>query len=74
MDTQTRQPSGDGYDASRSTGASFNSSLLGTQQDCRHQLVHCHAANEASEDMTQDAQFKIVGKIGSSNNMKQHAI
>jgi len=36
MDTRTPQPGGDGYEASRSIGASFHWSLLGTQQDCRH--------------------------------------
>jgi len=74
MDTPPPQPCGEGSDASRSTGASSNTSLLRTQQEHRHLLVHCKAANVATKNITQDAHFKIVHKTRSSMNTKQHAI
>jgi len=49
-------------------------SLLGTQQEGRHQLVHREAANEATKNIAQDAQLKIVRQTGSRNDKKQHAI
>jgi len=55
-------------------GASFNASLGGTQQQCRHQLVHRNTANAATENMTQDAHLKILCKPATSKNKKQHAI
>jgi len=48
-------------------------SLIGTQQDRRHQWVRRDAANAATKSMTQDAHLKIVGKTGSITNRKQHA-
>jgi len=74
MDTQTPQPGCDGYEASRSTYASFNTSLLGTQQERRHQLIHRDAAKEPTNDITQYVHFKIVRKTGSRKNQKQHTI
>jgi len=74
MTTQTPQTGKSGSESSETTGASFNASLQGTQQQRRHQLVHREAANVATENMTQDAHLKIVRKTGSSTNKKQHAI
>jgi len=42
-------------ESSETMGASSNASLEGTQQQCRHQIVHCEAAIVATENMTQDA-------------------
>ena len=55
-------------------GASFTASLEGTQQQPRHQPVHCKAANVATDKLTQDAHVFIVHKTRSSTNKKQHAI
>jgi hypothetical protein len=49
-------------------------SLIGTQQERRHQLVHRNAADAATKHMTEDAHLKIVCKTGSSMNEKQHAV
>jgi len=49
-------------------------SLIGTQQEHRHQLVHRNAADEASKYITQDAHLKIVHDTRSSKNKMQHAI
>jgi len=54
-------------------GATPNTELLRTQQECRHKLVHRDAANVATKHMTQYAHLKIVCKTGSSKNKKQHA-
>jgi hypothetical protein len=56
------------------TGASRNAPLGETQQQRKHQLVHCEAAIVATEIMTQDAHLKKVHKPGSSKNEKQYAI
>jgi hypothetical protein len=55
-------------------GATSNTEILGTQQECRHKLVHDDVATVAIKDMTQDVHLKIVRKSGSSKNMKQHAV
>jgi len=54
-------------------GATFNTELLGTQQERRHKLVHRDAANVATKHMTHVAHLKIVRKTGSSKKQKQHA-
>jgi len=72
MATQTPQTGMSGSKSSETTGASFNASLEGTQQQRRHQAVHREAANVATQIMTQDAHLKIICKTGSSNNQKQH--
>jgi len=54
--------------------ASSNTSLIGTQQQHSHQLVHHDAANAATKNMTQDANLKIICKTASSTNQKQHAV
>jgi len=59
---------------SQMTGASNNAPPCETQQQPRHQLVHCDAAIVATNNMTHDARLKIVRKIRSSKNEKQHAI
>jgi len=74
MTTQTPQTGESESESSETTGAWFNASLQGTQQQRRHQLVHRKSANVATENMTQDAQLQIVCKTGSSTNKKQHTI
>jgi hypothetical protein len=54
--------------------ATTNTDILGTQQECRHKLVHRDAADAATKHMTQDAHLKIVRKTGSRRNKKQHAV
>jgi len=60
--------------SSRTTGASNNAPPSETQQQGRHQLVHRDAAIVATENMTQDAHLRLVGKTGRCRNTKQHAI
>jgi len=74
MDTQPPPAGESGSNTGRWAGATSNTELLGTQQECRHKLVHRDAANVATKHMTQDAQLKIVRKTGSSKNKKQHAV
>jgi hypothetical protein len=74
MAPETLPPGAIGAESSRTTGASRNAPLGETQQQHRHQVVHCDAANVATEIMTQDAHLKKVRKTGSSKNKKQHAI
>jgi len=49
-------------------------SLIGTEQERTHQLVHRNAATEATKNMTQDAQLKIVKKTGSNTNKMPHPV
>jgi len=74
MATQTAQTGESGSESSEMMGASSNASREGTQQQCRHQLVHREAANVATENMTQDSHLDIILKTGSSTNKKHHAI
>jgi len=74
MDAQPPQPGGEVSEPNRSMGASSNTSRLCPPQERRHQLVHHHAATEATKHMTQNAHWKIVCKTGSSKNRKHHAI
>jgi len=74
MDTQPPQPGLSGSESSWLAGASSNTSLSGTQEEHRHQLVHQDAANATTKNMTQDEHFKIVHKTGSSTNKTQHAV
>jgi len=55
-------------------GASFNTSLTGTQHQRRHLLVHHDAANAAIENTTQIAHYAIVCRTGDSKNIQQNAI
>jgi len=45
-----------------------------TQLQHRHHFPHCDAATAATDNMTLDAQFKIVRTTESSKNNKQHVI
>jgi len=45
-----------------------------TQQQCRHQLMHHNAATTATENITQDANVKMVYPTVSNKNQKQHSI
>jgi len=74
MATQTPQPGENGMEPGGSTGITPNTSLSGTQQERRHQLVHRNAANAATNNMTKDTHLKIVRNTGSSKNKKQLAI
>jgi len=74
MDSQLHQPGLSGSESSQLAGALSNTSFVGTQQKCRHQLVHRDAANAATKNMTQDVHLKIVRNTGSSTNKKQHAV
>ena len=55
-------------------GTSVNPRPSETQLQRWHHLAHCNAANAASENMTLDAQLKIVRITGSRRNNKQDAI
>jgi hypothetical protein len=55
-------------------GATFNTAILGTQQDRRHKSVHRDTANAATKHVTQDAHVKIFPKTRSWKNKKQHAV
>jgi len=74
MATQTPQTGKSGSDSSETTGASSNALLEGTQQQRRHKLVHREAADDATENMTQDADLIILCKTGISMNKNQHTI
>jgi len=62
-ETQPPQPGDSVSKSSRLVGATSNMSLIGTQQECRHQLVHCDAADAATRNMTQDAHLTVVWKL-----------
>jgi len=55
-------------------GASANTPPAETQPQRRHQLAHRNAATAATEQMTLDAQSRIVRKTGSGKNKKQRTI
>jgi len=74
MPTQTPQPGENGTEAGGSMSITPNTSLSGTQQERRHQLVHRNSANMATKNMTEDAHLKIIRKTGSCKNKKHHAI
>jgi len=74
MDTQPPPPGESGSNTGRLAGATSNTDILGTQQECRHMLVHRDAADAATKQMTQDAHLKIVRKTGSRGNEMQHAV
>jgi len=74
MDTQPPTPGESRSITGRLAGATSNTRILGIQQERRHKLVHCDAANAATKHMTQDAHLKIVRKTGSSKNKKQHTV
>ena len=57
-----------GTESSRMMGASSNTPPTETQLQRRHHSVHRDAGNAATENMTLDAQLKIVCKTGSNKN------
>ena len=59
---------------SRTTCASFNTPPADTKLQRRHHIAHYDAANAPTENMTQDAQLKVIRKTGGSKNKKQHTI
>jgi len=74
MDSEPPQQVENGSKSSRLAGATSNTAIIGTQEECRHQLAHHDAPNAATKHMTQDAHFNIVHMTASSKNMKQHAV
>jgi len=74
MDTQAPQPGQRRFKPSRLAATSSNTSLIGTQQDRRHQLVHCDNANAATKNLPQDSYLNIVHKTGCSPNKKWHVV
>jgi len=74
MAPQRPQPGVIESKSSRKMGASSNGPLAETQQQRRHQLVHCNTAIAATENMAHDAHLTIVCKARRSNIGKQHAI
>jgi len=74
MAPQTPQPDVIQSKSSRTTGASSNAPLAETQQQPRHQLLHCDAPIAGAENLAQDAHLQILRKTGRSNNRQQHAI
>jgi len=63
MAPQAPQPGVIQSEMSRTMVVSSNAPLPGTQQQCRHQLVHSDAAIAATENMAQDAHLKNVRKL-----------
>jgi len=74
MAPKTPQPAASRSESSRTTGALSNVPPAQMQQQCRHDLTHYDAANAATTIATEDRKSKIVGKTGSSNNIKHHGI
>jgi len=74
METQPPQPAASGLKSSRLAGDTSNTSLIGIQQQCRHQLVHRDAADAATRNMTQDTHLTIVRRTGSRRIKQQHAV
>jgi len=70
MDTQPPQPGPSESKSGQLADALSNMSIIGTQQERRHQLVHREAADAATKHMTEDAYLKIVRKTGRSTNKK----
>jgi len=74
MAPQTSQPDASGSESSRTTGASSVAPPAEAQQQRRHQLVHCDAANAATANMAQPGHSNIVRKAWSSENTNQQII
>jgi len=74
MDTQPPPPGESGLNPGQLAGATSNMDILGTQQECRHKLVHRDAANAATKHKTQDSHVKIIHKTGSRKNKNQHSV
>jgi len=74
MDTQRPQPGESGSKSSWLVGTTSTMSLIGTQQQLRHQLVPRDTANATTKHMTRDPHLKIVRQTGRSKNQKQRAL
>jgi len=74
MEIQSPQPAASGLKSSQLAGDTSNTSVIGAQQQRRHQQVHRNAANEATRYMTQDAHLKNVHKTEHSKNEQQQAV
>jgi hypothetical protein len=74
MDTQSPPPGESGSNTGRLVGATSNTEILLTQQECRHKLVHRDASNVATKHMTKDAHLKIVRKTRCSKNKNHEAV
>jgi len=74
MDTQPTPPGESRSNTGRLAGATSNTEILGTEQECRDTLVHCDAANAAPKHITQGAHLKIVRKTGSRRNKMPRAV
>ena len=74
METQPPQPALSRSKSSRFAGDTLNMSLIGTQQESRHHLVHRDVADAATRNMTQDAHLTIIRKTGSSKNKQTQTV
>ena len=74
MAPQIPQPCVIESESSQTMGASPNAPWADTQQQRRCKLVHRNAMFAATENKAQEAHFKVVRKIGRSNDSDQHAI
>jgi hypothetical protein len=74
MDTQPTPPGNSESNTGQLVGTISNTEILGTQQECRHRLVHRNATYAVTQHVTQNANLKIVRKTGSRKNKKQHAV
>jgi hypothetical protein len=73
MDAQPPPPGESGSNTGRLAGATTNTDILGTQQECRQKSVHRDTTDADTEHMTQDGHLKIFRMIGSRRNKKKHA-
>ena len=74
MAQQTHQEGTSGSESSKMMGASSTTWPTETQLQCRHHIVQGDAANAATKNMTQHAEFKMFRKTRCSNDEKQHLI
>jgi hypothetical protein len=70
MDTQPPPPGEKGLNTGKLWGATSNKTILVTQQECRHRIIHRDKAYAAAKHLTQDAHLKIMHKTGSSTIKK----
>jgi hypothetical protein len=74
MDSQPPQTGPSGSKSGRLTGALSNTSVIVTQSERRHQLVHHDAVMAPTKRMTLDAHLNIIIKTDRSTIMKLHAV
>jgi len=72
MDTQPRQQGQSRSKMIQLTDAISNTSLISTQHECGHRLVHHYAATAATNIMTEDAHWKIVQQTWHGTNKMQY--